>query len=140
MGNYSNENILKLVVNDNKKAALWIVSKVRSQKLELCKRKFSLLLTSLHSCKGTIQVLRHHDFDLFWPTHPPYQQTSSFPIPTLMMTSSFPHTHPPINIFFLSLINKAKIRQGLFSLKKNYILHTNSGSFLKKKKNLKSVT
>ena len=75
---------------------------------------------------GGIQVLRHHDFDLFWPTHPPYHQTSSFPIPTLMMTSSFPHTHPPINIFFLSLINKAKIRQGLFLLKKNYILHTYS--------------
>ena len=67
-----------------------------------------------------IQVLRHHDFDLFWPTHPPYHQTSSFPIPTSMMTSSFPYTHPPINIFFffLSLINKAKIRQGLFLLKK----------------------
>ena len=83
---------------------------------------------------GGIQVLRHHDFDLFWPTHPPYHQTSSFPIPTLMMTSSFPHTHPPINIFFfLSLINKAKIRQGLFLLKKNYLLHNNSGSFFQKK-------
>ena len=63
-------------------------------------------------------------------THPPYQQSSSFPIPTLNMKSSFPHTHPPIDIFFsLSLINKAKIRQGLFFLKKTYILHTNSGSF-----------
>ena len=50
-----------------------------------------------------------------------------------MMTSSFPHTHPPINIFFLSLINKAKIRQGLFLLKKNYMLHNNSGSFFQKK-------
>ena len=38
---------------------------------------------------GTIQVLRHHDFDLFWPTHTPYRQTSAFPIPTLNMTSSF---------------------------------------------------
>ena len=55
---------------------------------------------------GGIQVLRHYDFDLFWPTHPLYHQTSSFPIPTLMMTSSFPHTHPPINIFFPSLFNK----------------------------------
>ena len=55
---------------------------------------------------GGIQVLRHYDFDLFWPTHPLYHQTSSFPIPTLMMTSSFPHTQPPINIFsLLSLIN-----------------------------------
>jgi hypothetical protein len=45
-------------------------------------------------------------------THPPYHQTSSFPIPTLNMMSSFPHTHPPIyRFFFLSLINKAKIRQ-----------------------------
>ena len=68
---------------------------------------------------GTIKVFRHPDFDLFWPTHPPYHQTSSFSIPTLKMTSSFPHTHPPIDIFFsLSLINKAKIRQGLFLLKK----------------------
>ena len=58
---------------------------------------------------GGIQVLRHHDFDLFWPTHPPYHQTSSFPIPTLYKASAFPHTHPPI--FFLSLINKAKITQ-----------------------------
>ena len=54
-----------------------------------------LLILDLSSL-GTIQVLRHHDFDLFWPTHPPYQQTPSFPIPTLNMTSSFPHTHPPI--------------------------------------------
>ena len=35
---------------------------------------------------GGIQVLRHHDFDLFWSTHPPYHQMSSFPIPTIKMT------------------------------------------------------
>ena len=74
----------------------------------------------------------------FWPflNQPPYQQTSSFPIPTLNMTSSFPHTHPPIyRFFFLSSINKAKIRQGLFLLEKD-ILHTNSGSFFQKKRSV----
>ena len=75
------------------------------------------LLQNLPFELGGIQVLRHHDFDLFWHTRPPYHQKSSFPIPTLMMTSSFPNTHP--HIFFpLSLINKAKNRQGLFLLKK----------------------
>ena len=69
---------------------------------------------------GTIQVLRHHDFDIFWPTHPPYHQTSSFPIPTLNMTSSFPLTHPLIyRFFFLS----PKLDRACFIEKKTtYIL------------------
>ena len=62
-------------------------------------KKF-LIYIQLCVALGTIQVLRHHNYDLFWPTHPPYHQMSSFPIPTLKMTSSFPHTHLPIYRFF----------------------------------------
>ena len=68
---------------------------------------FFLLLTSsplktffLQSRVEGVQVLRQHGFDLFWPTHPPYQQMSAFPIPTLNMTRAFSHTHPPIYRFF----------------------------------------
>ena len=42
----------------------------------------------------------------FRPTHL-ISRRPHFLIPTLNMTSVFPHTHPPIHIFF-SLINKAK--------------------------------
>ena len=62
---------------------------------------------------GTIQVLLHHDFDLFWPTHPPYHQTSSFLIPTLKWRHHFLIPTHLLIFFFLSLINKA-----LFLLKK----------------------
>ena len=50
-----------------------------------------------------------------------------------VIISSYPPTY--LQIFF-SLINKAKIRQGLFLLKKNYMLHNNSGSFFQKKKSV----
>ena len=69
----------------------------------------SKLLQSLPVVMNVRNVRGHSSVtsSWFWPflTHPPYHQTSSFPIPTLMMTSSFPHTHPPIDIFF-PLFNK----------------------------------
>ena len=61
--------------------------------------------------------------------------TTSFPIPIPIPMTWRHHFLIPTHLFidlFLSLINKAEIRQGLFLLKKK--LHTNSGSFFQKKK------
>ena len=47
--------------------------------------------------------------------------------------------HSVLIFFFLSLINKVKIRQGLFLSIKNYMLHNNSGSFFQKKNQLLEI-
>ena len=57
---------------------------------------------------GTIQVLRQHVFDLFRPTHPPYQQMSAFLHTYLkhdVSISSYPPipTHPPIYKYIFAL-------------------------------------
>ena len=73
---------------------------------------------------GTIQVLRQHVFDLFRPTHPPYQQTSAFSYTHLkhdVSISSYPPTYK----------NKAKIRRGWFLLKKTKKVNFNSFFFKK---------
>ena len=76
----------------------------RMSKVPLSTKKEWRKLLSIFQGSETLTYLRDHSSitsSWFWPflTHPPYQ-TSLSPIPTLNMTSSFPHTHPPIYIYF----------------------------------------
>ena len=83
--------LLKIEIN-------WVVLLIYSNKNEL-----SEIILSLHE-KDFLSVRDHSSItsSWFWPflTHPPYHQTSSFPIPTLKMLSSFPKKSKRTQIIF----------------------------------------
>ena len=51
---------------------------------------------------GGIQVLRHHDFDLFWPTHPPTLSSDVIISYTHLNDDVIISSYPPTYSYFLS--------------------------------------